>query len=139
MAEYKVIVYNGPALPDNYKPMIYSKWLRSLRYGNDYFKLIQQDAYFTNYHKYLELVLNKSDTMVRMAVLSDDYDVVLGFAVCRPSIVDYVHIHKDYRRQGIGSALIASLANVSFITHLTRNGMSFWNNKLKDAKFNPFI
>jgi GNAT superfamily N-acetyltransferase len=139
MAEYKIIAYNAPALPDSYKSMIYSKWLRSLRYGNDYYKLIDQKAYYASYHAHLERLLSRQDTIIRMAVLSDDYDVVLGFAVCRPDVVDYIHVHKDYRRKGIGTSLIPSLELVSNVTHLTRNGIALWTAVAPMIKFNPFI
>jgi GNAT superfamily N-acetyltransferase len=137
MDEYKVIAISAYQLPESYRPMIYSKWLRSLRYGNDYFKLIEAGSYFTHYHKYLEALLAKPYCVVRLAVLADDYDVVLGFSVTRNSVLDYVHVHKDYRRTGIGTLLVPS--GISKISHITRQGMSFWNNRLKECKFDPFI
>ncbi len=136
-ASYKVIRYAYRDLPESYKPMIFSKWLRSLRYGNDYFKLINQEAYFKAYHVYLERLLSHPEAVVKMAVLADDYDVVLGFSVSRGQVLDYVHVQRDYRRKGIGSLLINS--SMIVITHITRQGMSFWNNRLKDAILDPFV
>lgn len=117
--------------------MVYSKWLRSLRYGNDYFKLMEPTSYFTSYHKFIDKLLNSPTGYVKLAVLSDDNDVVLGFLVGRINIVDYIHVQRDYRRIGIASTLVSG--NVLSITHLTQQGMSFWNNRLPKAIFNPFV
>jgi GNAT superfamily N-acetyltransferase len=133
-ASYQIISYKAGALPKQYQAMVYSKWLRSLRYGNDYFRLIDGDAYFNAYHLYLENILAKAS--IRLSVLSDDRDVVLGFSVHRGSILDYIHVQKDYRKQGIGLALLPP--DITIITHLTRKGMTFWSSKLPKAKFNPF-
>jgi len=126
----------GPKLPDAYKPMVFSKWLRSLKYGNDYFKLIDAGSYYSAYHNFIERLLNQVNCEVRLATLQNEPDVVLGFSVSRGLILDFVHVHKDFRRQGIGSSLLP--AETETITHITRSGMSFWNNRLKDAKFDPF-
>ena len=134
---YSVISYKGAELPKAYHNMVYSKWLRSLRYGNDDFKLIDQNSYFRAYPPFLRARIADPRTLVRLAVLADDYDVVLGFAVMRNDVLDYVHVHKDYRRTGVGTALVPG--GIEVITHITRQGMSFWNNRLSKAIFNPFI
>lgn len=140
MDSYTVIAYSGLKLPDAYRNMIYSKWLRSLRYSNDYFRLIAKGPYFKTYQRFIEKLLNKPNTMIRLAVLSDNHDVCLGFCVYRHDrafhILDYVHVHKDHRRQGIGSMLVPP--NIIAITHLTRIGLSIWGSKMKDVAFNPF-
>ena len=136
-ASYQIIAWMSPDLPDSYKPMLFSKWLRSLRYGNDYFKLMASREYFTWYHTFIEFLLRKRGSMVRLAVLHDDHTVVLGFAVVRGNTVDYIHVHKDYRRKGIAKALLPK--DVRYITHLTKTGMGFWNTACPEAEFNPFI
>jgi GNAT superfamily N-acetyltransferase len=137
MNAFSIIVYRGSELPEAYKPMIFSKWLRSLRYGNDYFKLIDSKSYFDVYHKYVEKLLAAPSCYVKLAVLSDDYDVCLGWLVGRGPTIDYIHIHRDYRRTGIGTALLPK--DVAFISHITKQGASFWHNKLPKARLNPFI
>jgi GNAT superfamily N-acetyltransferase len=137
-ASYQVVLYSGGTLlPDRYRSLIFSKWLRSLRYGNDYFRLIDSSSYYSAYHQYLERILDNPLTQVRLAMLSDDNDVVLGFSVARGTCLDYVHVHRDYRRSGIGTALLPK-GQIDFISHITRKGMSFWNNRLKEARFDPF-
>ena len=137
VSSYTILSIPGIELPNSYKNLVFSKWLRSLRYGNDYFKLIDSDSYYKTYHAFIDLLLHKPETLVRLAVLTEDNDVVLGFSVCRGNILDYVHTHKDMRKQGIATSLVPS-SSINTITHLTKTGMSIWNSKLKDVLFNPF-
>lgn len=137
MSTYSVIAYPAKDLPKEYLPLIFSKWLRSLRYGNDYFKLIDPDIFYETYHKHLELILAKPCVTVRLAALTEDRDVVLGFSVSRGNILDYVHVHKDYRHLGIGRHLISP--DIDTITHLTRTAVPIWANKFGHWKFNPFV
>jgi GNAT superfamily N-acetyltransferase len=116
--------------------MIFSKWLRSLRYGNDYFRLIDPDEYWKAYNAYIKSILMRGDTMVRIASLTEDADVALGFSVVRGAVLDYVHVHKDFRKKGIGRILVPK--NIKVITHLTKTGLSIWGSKYPKWKFNPF-
>ena len=134
---YKILQFRGYQLPDDYQALIYSRWLRSLRFGNDYYRLIEKDAYYATYHSYIERLLDHPDAVVRLAVLHDDADIVLGFCVSRGSILDYVHVHKDMRRKGIARKLIP--ACIDTITHLTRTGLSIWGSKFFNWQFNPFV
>ncbi len=136
MSSYRIKAYAARLLAPEYKGLIYSKWLRSLRYGNDYFKLVDPDAYYRAYHKYITAVLAFSDSIVRLAVLADDPDVVLGFSVARGNILDYVHVHKHQRRQGIGTRLIPE--GIDTISHVTKTGLSIWGSKYGHWLFNPF-
>lgn len=155
VASYDIISFPGrslfdplrPFIYDQYKPLIFSKWLRSLRFGNELFHKIDSKEYYKNYHAFIELLLSKPDSLVKLAVLSDDHDVVLGFSVSREDVLDYVHVHKDQRRLGIGTALIP--AGTTVFTHITLNAIKilgaqpvtenrefqFKNFKLR---FNPF-
>lgn len=137
---YSVIVYPSAELPALYNALIYSKWLRSLRFGNPLFKKMESNEYYKNYHLYLENLLKKPDSVVRLAALTDDRDVVLGFAVSREDVLDYVHVHKDYRKIGIGSALFPK--STTTFTHITMTALKIWqeNERYKslNLKFNPF-
>ena len=132
---YSIVSYSGAALPEAYRNMVFSKWLRSLKYGNDYFRLIDSDSYFEMYHQYIQALLTKTNSVVKLAVLTDDPDVVLGFAVIRDNTLDYVHVHKDQRHQGIARSLVPS--NINAISHLTKIGIAIWS-KHPNVKFNPF-
>lgn len=116
--------------------MIFSKWLRSLKYGNDYFKLIHSDVYFEVYQKYIHALLTRPNAVVRIAVLSDDRDVALGWSLIEKGTLHYVHVSREQRNKGIGTSLVPG--KISAISHLTKAGMSIWHNKLPQAVFNPF-
>lgn len=135
-ASYRVLSFPSSKLPTAYIGLVYSKWLRSLRYGNDLFRLIDADSYYKAYHRHVSLVLEHPNTVIRIAVLSDDHDVVLGFSVSRGNVLDYVHVHKDQRRLGIGRSLVPD--GIEWITHVTKTGLTIWGSKAGHWKFNPF-
>ncbi len=136
MSSYKIVSYYGNRVPEAYQNLIFSKWLRSLRFGNDYYKLIKAEIYYHTYHHYLALVLQNPSAIVNLAVLSDDPDVVLGFSVSRGNILDYVHVQKDMRKLGIGTKLVPK--EIDTVTHLTKTGLTIWGSKYKTWNFNPF-
>lgn len=136
MSAYSVNVHLGRELPEKYQALIFSRWLRSLRHGNVFFKLIDSDTYYNQYHIYIEAFLRRPYAIVRIAALKDDDDIVLGFSVSERNILHYIHVHSDYRRNGIAKALVPF--EVDTITHLTKIGHSIWKSKLPHAIFNPF-
>lgn len=148
VASYKVITFPGYELPKQYKALIYSKWLRSLRVGNDVFKLIDPEAYYRVHRNQIDWALAHDNCHVRLAVITDAPDVVLGFCVHRANILDYVHVLKiripvptgiditDFRRQGIGTRLIP--AGIDTFTSLTRTWFAIWQKHYKKWKFNPW-
>lgn len=119
-----------------YKNAIISKWLRSLKSNNDYFKLIDREAYFKVYPFYIETILQRPNAIIKVAVLSDDHDNLLGFSVIEGSTLHYIQVHKLQRRLGIGKSLMPK--EFKYFTHITKNGLMLWP-KYPLAKFNPFI
>lgn len=124
------------SVPPQYEGMVISRWLRSLRYGNDFFKLTDKNAYYENYHPFLESILKRPYTVTRIAYLLEDPDVAFGFSVTEGETLHYVHVQKDYRLSGIGRSLIPNQPKE--FTHLTKTGMQIWHNKLPKATFNPW-
>lgn len=136
LAAYRVVRYSPLAMPVSFRALILSRWKRSLRYGNDYFRLIQPNAYYRAYDAYLGRLLGDPRVAIRLAVLDEDPDVVLGFSVCRGSVLDYVHVHAHQRRLGIGRSLVPP--GIDTISHLTKTGLLLWSNKCPSWAFNPF-
>ena len=135
---YSVISYPSKDLPETYVPLVFSRWLRSFKGGHPHLKKVDPDAYYKNYHGFIQILLSKPDSQVRLAVLSDDHDVVLGFSVCREDVLDYVHVQVDHRKQGIGKSLIPK--NITTFTHSTNLSNGIWlnNDHYKHLKFNPY-
>lgn len=139
LTSYTIYRYRGADLPHQYFNYVFTKWSRSYRYGNDYIKLCDSDSYFAAYRNYIQALLRKPDTRVRIAGLTDDIDVVLGFSVIRGKVLDYVYVHRDFRNHGIGASLVdVPPDKIEVMTHLTRTALKIWPKKLPDAKFNPF-
>lgn len=137
MSSYKILSLKSFDLSSgDVKSFVYSKWLRSLRYENDFFKLVAAEAYWEAYQHYLDVLLSKPESMLRLAVLDDEPDVILGFSVTRANILDYVYVHKHQRRLGIGAKLVPE--DIDTITHLTKTGLAIWGTKRQSWKFNPF-
>ena|SRR6185312_14924422 len=133
---YSVISFPGSEIPEQYKGLIYSRWLRSHRYGNMLFKLIDSDVYYDKYANYLTELLNRAHSMVRLAVLTADHDIVLGFCVHRGPILDYVHVQHLLRGQRIASKLVPD--KIKCITHWTYMGERFATQRYGRWTFNPF-
>lgn len=115
---------------------VYSKWLRSLRYENDFFRLVDPKSYWLSYKTFIKGLLDKPETLLHTAVLTDDHDVILGFSVSRSNLLDYVYVHRHQRRLGIGTRLIPP--GVDTITHVTKTGLTIWGSKYGHWRFNPF-
>jgi GNAT superfamily N-acetyltransferase len=131
-------MYAANKLPENYKPMIFSKWMRSIKYANEYFKLIDSNAFYTVYQKYIQQVLSRPIAVVRLATLVDDPDVCLGWSIVEGNTLHYIHVQWEQRNQGIGKSLLPT-SGIKQFTHLTKTGMKIWNNeKYSSAIFNPF-
>lgn len=135
-ATYSVISFKGAELPAAYRPLIFSRWLRSFRFGVAYIKKTDPTEYYKKYHQFIELLLSKPDSTVRLAVLTDDHDVVLGFSVSREDVLDYVHVQVDHRKNGIAKKLVPK--NITTATHMTQLAQGIWQAKYKQLKFNPF-
>lgn len=133
---YTVLTFNG-SVPEKYQPFILSSWLQSLRYGNDFFKLIDPDAYFRTYSKVIQILFQRKNIVLKMAVLTEDDDNYLGFSISEGNTLHYTYVPRDYRKHGIATSLIPE--NIQNITHLTTIGMSIWSKKYSSAKFNPFL
>jgi GNAT superfamily N-acetyltransferase len=135
---YSILEYPARELPKQYMPFIFSKWLRSLRHGNRLFKQIDSDEYYKNYSIYLDKLLQKPNSLIRLAVLTDNHDVTLGFAISREDVLDYLFVQREFRTIGIGTRLMPE--GITTFTHLTLIAIDAWNTnpKLKHLKFNPF-
>lgn len=123
-------------MPDEFYPLILSKWLRSLRFGNDHYRVMESSAYYSQYGIIVNDILNQPDCKVRLAVLTDDHDNVQGFSVFREDILDYIYVHKDMRRIGIAATLLPK--GIKQISHLTKTGVTIWEKKYGHWVFNPF-
>lgn len=126
------LVSKRPYHPDD-EDFIYATWLRGLYYGNSWFREIDKDAFFQNYHKVIEGILQKPTTQINVACLKETPDVVLAYCVYRDDIVHWVYCKKDWRGIKLSQDLMPERINI--FTHLTSSGKMI---KPKHVVFNPF-
>lgn len=139
---YLIVKHPGADFPKEYKALVFSRWLRSLRYGNPIFKKMESDPYYGAYHAYIEHLLQKPESIVRLALLpanEDGPETVIGFSVSRAGVLDYIHVHKDQRLQGIAKKLLPN--HLHTFTHYTNMAGLIWqsNSNYKHLKFNPHL
>ena len=130
---YRLVPYKGIEIPPDFKNLVIAPFLNSLRYGNDLFKLIDKDAYYFSYGKYIELLLQRPNTQVKFAILDDD--TILGWCISEDKTLHYVWVKKEVRRQGIAQALMPKF---DVISHITNRGINIWVNHYPQVRFNPF-
>lgn len=135
MSAYVLITYDYDDLLPVHLNFIKSKWLRSLRYGNPYFRAIEPDDF---YHCHSD-VLNErlESSTVKIAHLVDDKSIFLGFSVYDDDVLHYVYVYADQRLQGIATALIPK--DTGTFTALTKTGETIWKNKYRNWRFNPYL
>lgn len=133
---YSIISCQGNELPTRYQAVVFSKWLRSLRNGNELFKATSSNDYYTHYHQFIERLLQKPDSLVRFAVLTENHDIVLAFSVSREDVLDYLYVQPEQRGQKLSTQLIPM--KITAFTHMTKMWLPIWQSKYKDWKFNPF-
>jgi hypothetical protein len=81
--------------------------------------------------------MNRPNTQFKLAVLPDDFDILLGWACFEGDALHYVFVKQEIgaRNQGIATSLVPR--NVTTVTHLTKVGRRIWK-KHKQVTFNPF-
>lgn len=133
-SNYRIVYFMGTKLPPEYKSVIMAPFLRTLRDGNDFYKLIDHDAYFLNYPKYINIILQRPMMLVKMAMLKDN--TVLGWALVEHKTVHYVWVKKEVRMQGICRALLPK--EFDTISHITNRAINIWVKHFPDVRLNPF-
>ena len=120
-----------------YHGFIYQTWLRSLKYGNGWFDDIDTDTYYQVYDDVIKRIMLRPNTQFKLAVLPDDFDILLGWACFEHDALHYVFVKQEIgaRNQGIATSLVPR--DVTTVTHLTKVGRRIWK-KHKNIIFNPF-
>lgn len=116
---------------------IKSTWLHGLRYGNSWFTFIPKEIYFEAYSKIIEYVLMSPNTIVSVACLKEDKDVILGYAVYTNGYdcLHWSYVKSAWRKIGIAKELVPP--TIKTVTHVTNIGKEI--STKKGLQFNPFI
>ncbi len=140
---YKIIEMKtaGPAF-EQYKPLVLATWLRGLKHGDEFFCLVDPEAYYTIYSKVILSLLKRPECRARLAVMADDSDTAIAWTVYEGKVLHFIFVKRGGsgeltgRRQGIATSIFPD--GVDTFTHITKVGKSIWLKKFKDLKFNPF-
>lgn len=131
--EKSALVTTRPATPGDVS-FIFSTWLKGLKFGNSWYRLIDDKTYYHVYHQVVESILSNPATQVKIACLQDAPDVILGYSVYIGDKLHWVHVKKAWRKIGIAKDLVPG--NITTVSHLTDVGkIIFLKKKLT---FNPF-
>lgn len=132
MSDYIIIPDQGTA-----KSLVYATWLRSYEASSLAAKNIPRDVFFAEHHKIIDAIMQRGAS-VRLAVLPDEPDVVLGWAVVEGPLVHYVYIKPPFRRHGMATALLADVKKPFVYTHWT-HVLRDLHAKLDGCVFNPYL
>lgn len=132
----EIRAYKRGELPEQYLNFVIDRWLKTYKKCNKMMSLVDPANYYHAYNAYIKSLLNRPTATVRIAMLSEDHDVLLGFSVSEGAMLHYVNVPLDYRSQGIARKLVPYV--VEAFTHITETGMKLWTDKFPQAKFRPF-
>lgn len=118
------------------RPFIFSTWLRGNKHANDYFELVDNDAYFKHHHDLIERILDDFEVTVRVACLREDPSVILAYVVYKNERLDWVFVKKSWRSIGLARDLIP--AGITTVSHVTKVGLSLLR-KNPHVRFIPYI
>lgn len=123
---------NIRAMEQQDRAFVYSTMLKGLFFGCELYSQIEPKAFYDNYSKVVDALLDSSE--VRVAVLAETPDVILGYSITNGPILHWVFVKKAWRGQGIAKQLVGTITTV---THLTKPGQAI---KIKkQLTFNPFV
>ncbi len=129
----QMITYKANELPEIYKPLLFSNFLLSLKSGNDLFMRTDRDTYFKYYHAFIESLLERKTSKIKLAVLAREKELVFGWALMEPNILHYIFVPKIYRNNGISKLLLKG-EEFETISHVTKDGEKIFSKKT----FNPW-
>lgn len=116
------------------RAFILATWLKGLRFGNLWYRLIEDKIYFRMYHRVIESILAKPGVSITVACLKEDPMVIVGYSISEGDKLHWVHVKKAWRKIKTATALVSP--NTQTVTHLTDTGKTIFLRK--NWTFNPF-
>jgi hypothetical protein len=119
------------------KNFILATFLRGLYYGDSWFSQIPKDLFMDNYKKVAERLVTDPRISIKLAVLREDSNVILGYCIASKDqqAIIWTYTKSAWRRQGIAKSLLPS--KPLYAMHLSELGKTLLP-KLSNVVFNPF-
>ena len=111
--------------PDIDKSYVYSTWLKCYKHESDFGKKIHPSQFFYWHQKVIDRILDQPDSVISVACLSDNEDVIVGYLVYQDQskpVLHFCYIKPSFRLMGIAKQLFKdNNINIedSFFTHWT--------------------
>lgn len=117
---------------------ILATFLRGLYYGDSWYSQIDKKAFMENYKKFINILINNDKTVVKIACLKEDSDVILGYSILSADYqtVHWVFVKQAWRNKGIARSLLPQRPTA--VTHLTALGKTLLTKFENQPTFNPF-
>lgn len=126
---------------------VFATWLNSYKHGSPFCRRVPDGIYFAQHHAVIERLLKRS--VVRVATIPEDDDVILGWACYEPAIEDggftvpaiihYVYVKPDFRKAGVAQKLLGGVSMVgAMYTHDVFMLHGPLAGKVKRLLFNPY-
>lgn len=115
---------------------IFSTMLRGLYYASgSIYSLMDKEAFFEHYDEVLQKLLRASSTVVKIACLEAEPDIILGYALLAyPGILHYVYVKPAWRGQYIAESLCKGSTHVTHVLPILED-----LRLRKGLKYNPFL
>lgn len=121
----------------NFEAFLFTTYLKSYRFGNEYCNEIAKEVYFPTHHKRFLDLLGRPDAILKLAVLTEDPDIIIGWALIEPTVLHYVFVKGSIEARKLGIASLLIPKDTKTVTHLTKTG------KILKAKnkwdYNPYL
>lgn len=131
-------LYNIRLATDADRNFILKTFLLGIYYGDTWFSKIPKRIFMDNYKRVAEALFNKYRNNIRIACLSDETDVILGYSILNSdsTVLQFVYVKERWRRKGVGRQLVPP--SVCCVTHLTSLGETLIKKLKPEPLFNPF-
>ncbi len=132
-------LYNIRPATDDDRNFILKSFLLGVYYGDTWFSKIPKRLFMDNYKIVIETLFNKYKNSIRIACLTEDPTVILGYSVLNPteSVLYFVYVKQAWRERGIARSLVPE--TVTAVTHLTSLGETLIQKFKETPIFNPFL
>lgn len=121
-------------VPETDRNFVLATWINGQRYGNPYFKSIEQEAYFKHFGAHIRKIVDDGRNTIGIACSQSDPRWIAGFCVSRGPELYWIHVRDGFRNRGIAKLMLPQ--GIRIVKSLTKIGSSIA--KRKGFPFDPY-